>query len=131
MTDMSEIARNSVLQSGFECEWLRLLRLVFLQLVLKHLLLTADLKEEWLGKNFRKGLTHCDEDKTHVPLIRAKFRAEHLALEHLMVTLLAAGKGKMVLEQMMNQFGEARNGIRDILFSNMAEVPNFPEQNQL
>lgn len=109
MTDMSEIARNSVLQSGFE----------------------AHLKEEWLGKNFRKGLTHCDEDKTHVPLIRAKYRAEHLALEHLMVTLLAAGKGKMVLQQMMHQFGEARNGIRDILFSNMTEVPNFPEQNQL
>eukprot|EP00804_Cyclotella_cryptica_P003306 CCRYP_010522-RB/>CCRYP_010522-RB protein AED:0.41 eAED:0.41 QI:320/0.66/0.71/1/0.83/0.71/7/392/753 len=109
MTDMSEIARNSVLQSGFE----------------------AHLKEEWLGKNFRKGMTHCDEDKTHVPLIRAKFRAEHLALEHLMVTLLAAGKGKMVLQQMMHQFGEARNGIRDILFSNMAEVPSFPEQNQL
>lgn len=100
-------------------------------IVTEHHLSTADLKEEWLGKNFRKGLTHCDEDKTHVPLIRAKFRAEHLALEHLMVTLLAAGKGKMVLEQMMNQFGEARNGIRDILFSNMAEVPNFPEQNQL
>lgn len=59
MTDMSEIARNSVLQSGFE----------------------AELKEEWLGKDFRKGMTHCDEDKTHVPLIRAKFRAEHLALE--------------------------------------------------
>ncbi|EED93318.1 probable amp deaminase, partial [Thalassiosira pseudonana CCMP1335] len=63
MTDISEIARNSVLQSGFE----------------------ASLKEEWLGKNFRKGVTHCDENKTHVPLIRAKFRAEHLALEHLMV----------------------------------------------
>lgn len=48
-----------------------------------------------------------------------------------MVTLLAAGKGKMVLQQMMHQFGEARNGIRDILFSNMQTVPTFPEQNQL
>mmetsp|Transcript_13803 Transcript_13803/g.29800 ORF Transcript_13803/g.29800 Transcript_13803/m.29800 type:complete len:755 (-) Transcript_13803:596-2860(-) len=109
MTDISEIARNSVLQSGFE----------------------AFLKEEWLGKNFRKGVTHCDENKTHVPLIRAKFRAEHLALEHLMVTLLAAGKGQTVLKEMMHQFGEARNGVRDILFANMHAVPDFPEQNQL
>ena len=109
MTDISEIARNSVLQSGFE----------------------AFLKEEWLGKNFRKGVTHCDENKTHVPLIRAKFRAEHLALEHLMVTLLAAGKGQTVLKEMMHQFGGARNGVRDILFANMHAVPDFPEQNQL
>ena len=109
MTDISEIARNSILQSGFE----------------------NHLKEEWLGKYYKKGVTHCDENKTHVPLIRAKFRAEHLALEHLMVILLAAGKGKTVLQEMMVQFGEARNGQRRILFENMPEVPNFPERNQL
>ena len=109
MTDISEIARNSVYQSGFE----------------------NHLKEQWLGEHFKRGVTHCDENKTHVPLIRAKFRAEHLALEHLMVILLAAGKGKTVLQSMMNQFGEARNGQRRILFENMAEVPDFPEQNQL
>ena len=48
-----------------------------------------------------------------------------------MVILLAAGKGKTMLQEMMRQFGEARNGQRDILFLNMAEVPDFPEQNQL
>lgn len=109
MTDISEIARNSVLQSGFE----------------------DHLKEQWLGAHYRRGVTHCDEHRTHVPLIRAKFRAEHLALEHLMVTLLAAGKGEAVLREMMHQFGDARNGQRNILFSNMTEVPDFPEQNQL
>lgn len=109
MTDISEIARNSVYQSGFE----------------------NHLKEEWLGKHYKRGVTHCDENKTHVPLIRAKFRAEHLALEHMMVILLAAGKGTKVLNEMMHQFGDARNGQRRILFENMNEVPDFPEQNQL
>lgn len=109
MTDISEIARNSVLQSGFE----------------------DHLKAEWLGENYKKGVTHCDEHKTHVPLIRAKFRAEHLALEHSMVLLLARGKGKTVLKDMMKTFGEARNANRSILFENMPDVPSFPEQNQL
>eukprot|EP00574_Skeletonema_japonicum_P001148 CAMPEP_0201740470 /NCGR_PEP_ID=MMETSP0593-20130828/46319_1 /ASSEMBLY_ACC=CAM_ASM_000672 /TAXON_ID=267983 /ORGANISM="Skeletonema japonicum, Strain CCMP2506" /LENGTH=722 /DNA_ID=CAMNT_0048234781 /DNA_START=79 /DNA_END=2247 /DNA_ORIENTATION=+ len=109
MTDISEIARNSVLQSGFE----------------------DHLKAEWLGENYKKGVTHCDEHKTHVPLIRAKFRAEHLALEHSMVLLLAGGKGKTVLKDMMKTFGEARNANRSILFENMTDVPSFPEQNQL
>ncbi|KAL7445514.1 hypothetical protein ACHAXM_011799 [Skeletonema potamos] len=109
MTDISEIARNSVLQSGFE----------------------DHLKAEWLGVNYKKGVTHCDENKTHVPLIRAKFRAEHLALEHQWVLLLASGNGKTVLKDMMNTFGEARNANRSILFENMTDVPSFPEQNQL
>ncbi len=109
MTDISEIARNSVLQSGFE----------------------DHLKKEWLGEHYKKGLTHCDEHKTHVPLIRSKFRGEHLALEHSMVLLLARGKGKTVLKDMMKTFGEARNSCRSILFENMTEVPSFPEQNQL
>jgi AMP deaminase len=39
MTDMMEIARNSILQSGFEEEF----------------------KEEYLGKDYRKGATFCDE----------------------------------------------------------------------
>mmetsp|Transcript_32368 Transcript_32368/g.56368 ORF Transcript_32368/g.56368 Transcript_32368/m.56368 type:complete len:165 (-) Transcript_32368:86-580(-) len=109
MTDISEIARNSVYQSGFE----------------------NHLKEQWLGEHYKKGVTHCDENKTHVPLIRAKFRAEHLALEHSMVILLAAGKGTTLLQEMMHQFGDARSGQRNILFSNMTQVPDFPEQNQL
>ena len=109
MTDMMEIARNSVLQSGFE----------------------EAFKEKWLGKDFRKGLTWCDEHVTHVPLIRAKFRAEHLALEHMLVHLIAAGKSDQVLQEMKVQFGLARDAHRDVLFENFDEVPSFPERGQL
>ncbi|GMH47126.1 hypothetical protein TrRE_jg5961, partial [Triparma retinervis] len=59
MTDMCEIARNSVYQSGFSHKE----------------------KKEWLGSKYLRGVKHCDVLKTHVPLIRAKFRAEHLAQE--------------------------------------------------
>ena len=109
MTDMMEIARNSVLQSGFEEEF----------------------KEKFLGKEYKKGLTFCDENITHVPLIRAKFRAEHLAIEHMLVHLIAAGKGDRVLEEMKVQFGLARDAHRDVLFENFEQVPSFPELNQL
>jgi len=109
MTDMMEIARNSVLQSGFEEEF----------------------KEKYLGKDFRKGVTFCNERLTHVPLIRAKFRAEHLAIEHMFCTLIAAGKGKAVLGEMKTQFGLARDAHRNVLFENLSEVPSFPEQGQL
>lgn len=109
MTDMMELARNSILQSGFE----------------------DDFKRQWLGEDYRKGLTFCDERITHVPLIRAKFRAEHLALEHMLVHLIAAGKGDQVLQQMKVQFGLARDAHRDILFENFDEVPSFPERGQL
>jgi AMP deaminase len=93
MVDMMEIARNSVKQSGFD----------------------ESFKEEWLGKNYRRGLTFCDERITHVPLIRAKFR----------------GKGDAVLQEMMVQFGLARDAHRDVLFENFEEVPTFPERSQL
>jgi len=109
MTDVMEIARNSVLQSGFEDSF----------------------KEKWLGKDFLKGLTFCDEVLTNVPLIRSKFRAEHLALEHMIVHLIAAGKGDAVLQQMKVQFGLARDAHRDVLFENFDEVPTFPERGQL
>jgi AMP deaminase len=109
MTDMMEIARNSVLQSGFE----------------------EDFKERYLGKNYKKGVTFCDEQLTHVPLIRAKFRAEHLAIEHMLCALIAAGKGKAVLQEMKTQFGLARDAHRNVLFENLEEVPHFPEQGQL
>ena len=110
MTDMSEIARNSVLQSDFE----------------------ADFKLKWLGENYLRGVTHCDELKTHVPLIRAKFRAEHLALEHMLVTLIGAGKGRVVLTEMMGAFSAAREAHRDILLQTFEMgLPSFPEQNQL
>jgi AMP deaminase len=109
MTDISEIARNSVLQSGFEDE----------------------LKREWLGEDYKKGITFCDEVKTHVPLIRAKFRAEHLALEHMLVNLTGAGKGHEVLKEMMDVFGKARDAHRNILMNNLPDCNPFPEQNQL
>lgn len=109
MTDVSEIARNSVLQSGFE----------------------EELKKEWLGDDYRKGVTFCDESKTHVPLMRAKFRAEHLAIEHMLVHLIAAGKGDAVLNEMKVQFGLARDAHRKVLWDNFDEVPYFPEQGQL
>lgn len=109
MVDMMEIARNSVRQSGF----------------------SDDFKEKWLGKDYKRGLTFCDENITHVPLIRAKFRAEHLAMEHMMVHLIAAGKSDRVLEEMKVQFGLARDAHHDILFDNFEEVPAFPERGQL
>jgi hypothetical protein len=109
MTDVSEIARNSVLQCGFEDE----------------------LKSEWLGKDFYRGVTFCDETKTHVPLIRAKYRAEHLAIEHMLVHLIAAGKADAVLSEMKVQFGLARDAHRNVLFDNFEDVPYFPEQDQL
>jgi AMP deaminase len=109
MTDISEIARNSVLQSGFEDE----------------------LKREWLGEDYHRGITFCDEVKTHVPLIRAKFRAEHLALEHMLVNLIGAGKGDEILKEMMVHFSQARDGHRNILVNNLPDVSPFPEQNQL
>lgn len=106
---VQEIARNSILQSGFE----------------------EVFKEKYLGKDYRRGVTHCDERITHVPLIRAKFRAEHLAIEHMLCQLIAAGKGKAVLQEMKVQFGLSRDAHRNVLFDNMEEVPVFPEQNQL
>merc|ERR1719410_864842 len=110
MTDMMEIARNSVLQSGFE----------------------EDFKEKYLGKDFRRGVTFCDEQRTHVPLIRAKYRAEHLAIEHMLCALIAAGKGNAVLDEMKTQFGLARDAHRKILFENMDTIPpSFPELGQL
>ena len=39
MTDMMEIARNSILQSGFEDAF----------------------KKKWLGENYARGVTFCDE----------------------------------------------------------------------
>ena len=76
-------------------------------------------------------MTFCDERKTHVPLIRAKYRAEHLAIEHMLVHLIGAGKGDAVLNKMKVQFGLARDAHRNVLFDNLDDVPFFPEQGQL
>ena len=81
-------------------------------------------KREWLGKHYKRGVKHCDVLKTHVPLIRAKFRAEHLALEHMMLKLIAGGKGDGVLKMMMAQFQESRDAHRGILFDNFIDVPD-------
>lgn len=109
MTDLMELARNSILQSGFEDEF----------------------KKKWLGENYAKGVTFCDEKITHVPLIRAKYRAEHLAIEHMLCHLVAAGKGDQVLSEMKDQFGLARDAHRNCLFDNFEEVPTFPERSSL
>jgi len=109
MTDVSEIARNSVLQSGFEVDW----------------------KKQWLGDDYERGVTFCDEAKTHVPLIRAKYRAEHLAMEHMLVHLIGKNKGDAVLSEMKVQFGLARDAHRQVLVDNVETVPSFPEQGQL
>jgi len=109
MTDLMEIARNSVVQSGFELEF----------------------KKKWLGPDFEKGLTHFDESLCHVPLIRAKYRAEHLALEHMIVLLLSAGKGDQVLQELKVQFGLARDAHNNILLECADEMPSFPERGQL
>lgn len=101
LTDISELARNSVLQAGFEDSW----------------------KRQWLGDNYARGVTFCDEHKTHVPLIRAKFRSEHLALELMYVSLLAAGKGEDVLQEMMMQFSSARDAHRKVMIDSFLEVP--------
>lgn len=45
--------------------------------------------------------------------------------------LIAAGKGKAVLEEMKVQFGLARDAHRNVLFESIEEVPSFPEQSQL
>ncbi|GMH69643.1 hypothetical protein TrLO_g11240 [Triparma laevis f. longispina] len=102
MTDMCELARNSILQSGFS---------------------DAE-KKEWLGKYYKRGLKHCDVLKTHIPLIRAKFRAEHLALEHMMLKLIANEKGEGVLEMMQGQYSLSRDAHRGILFDNFITVPD-------
>ena len=102
MTDLCELARNSIYQSGFE----------------------DSKKKEWLGKNYAKGVKHCDTQKTHVPLIRAKFRAEHLAMEHMLLKLIAQGKGEDVMKEMMSIFEESRAQHKKILVDNFIEVPD-------
>lgn len=59
-TDMCELARNSVLQSGWEME----------------------IKRHWLGKYFyRPGATGNDVSKTNVPDLRLQYRSETLRQE--------------------------------------------------
>lgn len=69
--------------------------------------------------------------KTHAQLIRTKFRAEHLALEHMLVHLFTAGKGEVVLGEMKYQFLMARDIHWKVLMENFGELPSFPEQEQL
>ena len=54
-TDLSEIAQNSMLQSGFDHEW----------------------KVKWLGENYYKPCPESnDPSHSNVPMIRAYFRSE-------------------------------------------------------
>ena len=58
--DMCELARNSVIQSGWE----------------------AQIKRHWIGKNFEKeGIEGNDLEKTNVPDIRINYRHETLSTE--------------------------------------------------
>lgn len=67
--DLSELARNSVLQSGFEYE----------------------LKRHWLGENFiLEGLDGNDIEKTNVPDIRLSYRFETLRIEQQLIELYAS-----------------------------------------
>ena len=60
MIDLSEIARNSVLQSGFDHKC----------------------KLEWLGDSYEsEGIAGNDPDKTNLPQIRMGFRSEELQSE--------------------------------------------------
>ena len=65
-------------------------------------------------------------------MIRSKFRAEHLALEHMLINLIGAGKGETVLKGMMTQFGVARNALRDLLENSLPDViSSIPEHGQI
>lgn len=65
-------------------------------------------------------------------MIRSKFRAEHLAFEHMLINLIGAGKGETVLKEMMTQFGVARNAHRDILEKSLPDViSSIPEHGQI
>lgn len=58
--DMCELARNSVLQSGWE----------------------SKIKRHWIGKNFlTEGIDGNDVEKTNVPDIRINYRHETLSTE--------------------------------------------------
>jgi AMP deaminase len=71
--DLCEIARNSVLQSGFEdC-----------------------LKRAWLGEGFESGALGCDPGKCNVTPRRAAFRAEQLAAERQFVREPRATQGPL------------------------------------
>ena len=65
MLDMAELARNSVLQSGFE----------------------DARKKEWLGDRYADGLLGCEPGKCNVTGTRASFRDQLLRDERAMVGL--------------------------------------------
>ena len=65
MLDMCEIARNSVIQSGFE----------------------DARKRKWLGDRYAKGALGCEPGKCNVTLARASFRERLLQAERDMVKL--------------------------------------------
>ena len=65
MLDMCELARNSVLQSGFE----------------------HARKQEWLGEKYDNGALGCEPGKCNVTMTRATFRARLLNTERALVGL--------------------------------------------
>ena len=65
MLDMCEIARNSVLQSGFADER----------------------KREWLGERYAEGLLGCEPGRCNVTASRANFRTHLLQAERALIRL--------------------------------------------
>jgi len=75
-----------------------------------------------LGDDCERGVTVCDEAKTHVPLIPAKNRAEHLSMEHMLVHLIGKNKGDAVLSAMKVQFERRRYAHRQVLVDTVGSV---------
>ncbi|KAK6361796.1 AMP deaminase, variant 2 [Orbilia blumenaviensis] len=85
--DMCELARNSVLQSGFE----------------------AGLKTRWLGHGwYKRGVAGNDMEKTNVPNIRVQFRDETLRQElDMIVKYTASPTAQKLTEPIQQQLDEA------------------------
>ncbi|KAJ6262290.1 hypothetical protein Dda_3097 [Drechslerella dactyloides] len=84
--DMCELARNSVLQSGFE----------------------AALKARWLGNGwYKRGVAGNDMEKTNVPNIRMQFRNETLRQELEMIDKYTTSPTAQKLTAPLQQLNEA------------------------
>jgi len=85
MTDMCEIARRSVLQSGF----------------------SEVNKKQWLGEDLWS--------KSNVPTVRRKFRQETLAREHTLLRKLAELKGDLILKAAAAEYRHLRELSKELV----------------
>jgi hypothetical protein len=98
--DMSEAARNSVLQSGWELK----------------------IKKKWLGEKCDiSGPAGNDITKTNVPMIRATFRYQTLAEERLMV-LSSLRKLYMEMTRMKSEPGDIGDQFANLAMDNNADI---------